>query len=192
MRLGMQALISKLVGNGRATTSRRGDFRKAAPLLNSKDTFFSYYVDAQQPKRLVQIKVFSSSCNLPHCQSLYSCVTKLHVMIYFTIALFALAALFGLLILIKWLTHKEASKTVIYSHGIIAAAALVLLVVFALQNPDNYPKVSIGLFVISALFGFYMFFRDLMKKFSPMSVAFIHALLAVSGFGALLAFAFIK
>ena len=113
-------------------------------------------------------------------------------MIYLAISLLALAAILGLIILIKWLTKKHASKAVIYSHGIVAAVALVLLVVFALQNPGNYPKVSIALFVLSALFGFYMFFRDLMKKFSPYSVAFIHAFLAVGGFVALAAFAFIK
>lgn len=113
-------------------------------------------------------------------------------MIYLTLVLFALSAVLGLTILIKWLTHKNASKAVIYSHGIVAATALALLVVYALQNPDNFPKVSIALFVLSALLGFYMFFRDLMKKFSPYSVAFIHAFLAVGGFVALAAFAFIK
>jgi hypothetical protein len=113
-------------------------------------------------------------------------------MIYASIAVFALAAVFGLTILIKWLQHKDASKTVVYSHGIFAAVALVLLVIYSLQNADKYPSVALWLFVVSAVIGFYMFFRDLMKKFSPMSVAFIHAILAVGGFAALCAFAFIK
>jgi hypothetical protein len=111
-------------------------------------------------------------------------------MIYAAIALFALAAVLGLAILIKWLTKKEASKAVVYSHGIVAAVALVILVVYALQNPDNYPQVSLILFIIAALFGFYMFFRSLRNKLSPIAVAFIHALLAVGGFVMLLAFAF--
>jgi hypothetical protein len=63
-------------------------------------------------------------------------------MIYASIALFALAAVLGLTILVKWLTKKEASRTVIYSHGILAAIALVLVVVYALQNTDNYPRVA--------------------------------------------------
>lgn len=111
-------------------------------------------------------------------------------MIYTAIALFALAAVLGLAILIKWLTKKEASKAVVYSHGIVAAIALVILVVYALQNRDNYPQVSLILFIIAALFGFYMFFRSLRNKLSPIAVAFIHALLAVGGFVMLLAFAF--
>lgn len=109
---------------------------------------------------------------------------------YVTIILFALAAVFGLSILIKWLTKKEASKTVIYAHGIFAAIALVLLIVFAVQNPESFPKAALILFVLAALGGFYMFFRDLQKKMSPYSIAFAHALLAVAGFVGLLLFAF--
>ena len=110
-------------------------------------------------------------------------------MIYTAIALFALSAILGLTILIKWLTKKEASKAVIWSHGLVAATALVILVVYALQNPDNYPQVSLILFVVAAIGGFYMFFRDLNKKNSPLSIAFIHALLAVGGFVMLLFYA---
>ena len=111
-------------------------------------------------------------------------------MIYLAISLFAISAVLGLTILTKWLTSKAVSKSVIYSHGIFAATALVLLVVFAMQNPDNFPKASIGLFVVAVLGGFYMFIRDLSKKSSPLAIAFVHALLAISGFVALLLFAF--
>jgi hypothetical protein len=115
---------------------------------------------------------------------------KYSTMMYLTIGLFALAAVTGLAILIKWLMKKEAPKAVIYSHGIVAAVALVLLVIYALQNPGNFPKISIGLFVAAAIGGFYMFIRDLKKKTSPLAIAFTHALLAVGGFVALLFFVF--
>jgi len=111
-------------------------------------------------------------------------------MIYAAIALFALSAVLGLTILIKWLTKKDASRAVIYSHGIVAATALEILVVYAFMNPDKFPKVSLGLFALSALVGFYMFFNDLKKKMTPLSVAMVHALVAVSGFVALLLFVF--
>jgi FtsH-binding integral membrane protein len=111
-------------------------------------------------------------------------------MIYLAISLFAVSAVLGLAILIKWLTNKDASKGVIYSHGIVAAIGLVLLIVYALQNPGNFPKISIILFVVAALGGFYMFVRDLKKKTSPLAIAFTHALLAVGGFVALLFFVF--
>jgi drug/metabolite transporter superfamily protein YnfA len=111
-------------------------------------------------------------------------------MIYAAIILLAVSAILGLTILIKWLTNKNASSAVIYSHGIVAAAAIVILVVYAVQHPDNFPKISIALLALAAIGGFYMFIRDLNKKQSPMAVAFIHALLAVAGVVALLVFTF--
>jgi hypothetical protein len=111
-------------------------------------------------------------------------------MIYAAIALFALAAILGVVILVKWLTKSDAPKGVVYSHGIVAAIALLLLIVYALQNKSNYPEISLILFIVAAIFGFYMFFRDLQRKMSPMAVAFIHALLAVGGFVSLLVFVF--
>lgn len=111
-------------------------------------------------------------------------------MIYSSIALFALSAVLGLAILIKWLTNKDASRAVVYSHGLVAAIALALLVVYAIQHPDNFPKISIILFAVAAVAGFYMFFLDIQKKPSPLAVAFAHALVAVGGFVMLLFFAF--
>lgn len=111
-------------------------------------------------------------------------------MLYTSLGAFALSAVLGLTILVRWLTKKDASKGVIYSHGIVAALALALLVIYAIQHPDHFPTISLVLFIISALGGFYMFFRDLAKKNSPMAVAFIHALLAVSGVVTLLLFIF--
>jgi hypothetical protein len=111
-------------------------------------------------------------------------------MINIAIVLFALSAVLGLTILVKWLTKKNASKAVIYSHGLVAAAALVLLILYAIQNRENFPQTSIVLFVLAALGGFYMFIMDLQKKASPLAIAFIHALLAVTGLVTLLLFAF--
>jgi hypothetical protein len=111
-------------------------------------------------------------------------------LMYVTIALFAIAAVLGLSILMKWLTKKKVSRTVIYSHGIFAALGVVLLTVYALQNRSNYPQLGLTLFIIAAVGGFYMFFRDMQNKMSPYSIAFVHTLLAVGGFVALLLFVF--
>jgi hypothetical protein len=111
-------------------------------------------------------------------------------MIYLSIALFALSAVFGLTILLKWLTKKEASRGVIYSHGLAAVIALVLLIAYAAQHPDNFPKASLILFAIAAVAGLYMFVLDLKKKVSPMALAFTHAGVAVIGFVMLLLFTF--
>jgi len=108
-------------------------------------------------------------------------------MLYASIALFALAAIFGLIILKNWLTSAHTSKAVVYGHGIFAAIALVILVVFVLRNPpENSIQISLGLFIVAALGGFYMFARDLKGKFSPIWLAVVHALLAVAGVGLLI------
>lgn len=109
--------------------------------------------------------------------------------IYIAIALFALSAVLGLIILIRWLQSKAASRAVIYSHGIVAAVGLVALLIFVSENPDNFPLASLVLFLVAAVAGFYMFFRDLGHKMSPIGLAITHALVAVAGFVALLVFA---
>ena len=112
-------------------------------------------------------------------------------LITISIGVFALSAVLGISILIKWLSKKDVSKGVIYAHGIFAALGLVLLVIFALENRESAPNIALILFVIAALGGFYMFFRELQNKMSPYSIAFAHALLAVAGFVSLLFFAFL-
>jgi len=111
-------------------------------------------------------------------------------MLNISIVLFALAAVFGLIILAALLKKKETPKSVVYSHGLVAAAGLVILIVYGIQHPDSYPKLSIIIFVIAALGGFYLFFNDLRKKPGPVAVAIIHALAAVTAFVILLLFAF--
>lgn len=103
-------------------------------------------------------------------------------MLYLIIALFVVAAIFGIIIFKNWLTSANTSRTVVYLHGIFAATALVWLLVIALQNGAAGLQTAVVLFVVAALGGLYMFVRDLRGKFSPMWLATVHALLAVAGF----------
>ena len=103
-------------------------------------------------------------------------------MLYLTIALFAVAAVIGLVILKNWLTSGNTPRTVVYAHGLFAAIAIVLLLVILLRNPANSLRTSIILFAVAAVGGFYMFFRDLKGKLSPVWMAITHALIAVGGF----------
>ncbi|ELR69653.1 hypothetical protein C900_04878 [Fulvivirga imtechensis AK7] len=109
-------------------------------------------------------------------------------MIYGSIVLFALAAVLGLIIAAAIFKGKETPKPAVYAHGAIAAIGLVLLVLYALQNPTNYPQVSLIIFVIAALGGFYLFANDMKKKPGPKPVVIIHALAAVTAFTLLLLF----
>jgi hypothetical protein len=111
-------------------------------------------------------------------------------MIYFSIAAFALAAVLGLTILMKWLSKKEVPRSVVYSHGLAAVAGLLLLIVYSAQNPDNFPKISLVLFVIAAVAGIFMLITDLKQKPHPLAIAFTHATVAVIAFVTLLLFTF--
>ena len=111
-------------------------------------------------------------------------------MIYLSIALFAVAAVGGLFIFKALLQKQATPKPIVYAHGAAAAIALVTLIVYAVQNPANYPKVSIILFVVAALGGSFLFFRDMKGTPGPVGLAAVHALAAVTGFVLLLLFAF--
>jgi hypothetical protein len=110
-------------------------------------------------------------------------------MIYASIILFAIAAMFGLTILIRWLIKKDAPAVVIYSHGIFAVIAFLSLLVYSLQNKEHFPLVSLILFAIVAVAGFIMFFMNLKNSKSPLFIAFIHAIVAVTAIILLLLFA---
>jgi hypothetical protein len=111
-------------------------------------------------------------------------------MLKISIILFALSAVLGLSILIKWITNKSASKAVIYSHGIAAVIALLALIAFFMNHPVKILLVSIILFAIAAVAGLYMFLRDIKNRPSPLALAFTHALVALGGFVVLMLFAF--
>lgn len=111
-------------------------------------------------------------------------------MLYVVIGLFALAAVVGLVLLKNWLVRRTPPRGAVYAHGAIAATGLILLIVYALQNPANYPLVSLVLFIVAAVGGFYLFYTDITRKLAPNGVALIHALAAVAAFVALLLFAF--
>jgi hypothetical protein len=111
-------------------------------------------------------------------------------MLYVTIGLFALAALMGLRVITALVQKKETPKPIVYTHGILAASGLSLLIIYSVQHPESYPKTSLILFILAALGGFYLFFRDMNKKPGPVAIAVIHALAAVIAFVVLLLFAF--
>jgi len=111
-------------------------------------------------------------------------------MLILSILLFAVAAVFGLLNLIAVLKSTATNKAIVYTHGVFAATALVLLIVYAMGADAKSVSTSIILFVIAALGGFLLFARDLMKKAGPKWLAVVHGLIAVTSFVILLAVAF--
>lgn len=109
-------------------------------------------------------------------------------MIYTAIALFSLAAILGLILLSYVLKGKQTPKAVVFTHGPVAALALVLLIIYSTGNTPA-PITSIVLFVIAALGGVVLVTHDVMGKVIPKWLAVTHGLIAVTGFLFLLAFA---
>ncbi|WP_345124342.1 hypothetical protein [Hymenobacter antarcticus] len=111
-------------------------------------------------------------------------------MLYASVTLFVLAATAGATILITWLNKKNAPKAVVYSHGLLAVSGLLVLLYYAFTHPAAYPKLSIGLFIITALAGIYMFITSRPDQVKPVRIAGLHALLAVSSLITLLVYVF--
>ncbi len=112
-------------------------------------------------------------------------------MITTAIALFSLSAILGMILLSFVLKGKRPPRSIVFTHGPLAAAGIVLLIVYATQhNPD--PIESIVLFIIAATGGIILVMHDLMGKTIPKWLGITHGLIAVAGFIFLLVFQFAK
>src|ERR1700741_2664963 len=109
--------------------------------------------------------------------------------LYGIIGLFALGALIGMYLISMVLQNKETSKSAAFIHGIFVAVALIMLIAYAVKNGPGLTE-SIILFVMAALGGFVLIYRDLTGKKIPKWLAVGHGMLAIGGFIFLLLFAF--
>ena len=110
-------------------------------------------------------------------------------MLYYIIAVFALAAILGMTLLSYVLKNKETPRGLMIMHGLFAATGLVLLLYYVFGNSPG-PVESAVLFVIAALGGFVLAIKDITGKPVPKWLAVTHGLIAVSGFIMLLVFTF--
>ena len=112
-------------------------------------------------------------------------------MLMTAILFFALAALLGLYLLSFVLQNKNTPKGVAFTHGPLAAAGLIILIIYAFFHHPS-PIVSIILFVLAALGGVMLIWRDLTGKSVPKWMAIGHGLTAIVGFIFLIIFTFFK
>ncbi len=109
-------------------------------------------------------------------------------MLYTTIAVFALAAIVGVVLISHVLKNKPVPIAAAIIHGLFAAVAIVLLILYTTGNRPG-PIESLVLFIIAALGGFIMIARDISGKTVPKWLAVAHGLLAASALMLLLAYA---
>lgn len=108
--------------------------------------------------------------------------------IYTAIAIFGLAAIFGMYLISLVLRDKPTPKGVAIIHGLFAALGLVLLIVYSIGNTPA-PIESLVIFCVAALGGFILFYKDITGKI-PKWLAIVHGLAAVTAYVFLLIFAF--
>jgi hypothetical protein len=108
-------------------------------------------------------------------------------MIVTAIALFLIAALFGIYMALRIFGGGIPPWAAVILHGVFAASGLLVLL-YALFTGTQSAAVTIAavLLVIAALGGFFMFSYQLRKLPPPKAVVVIHALAAVIGVVALL------
>ena len=109
----------------------------------------------------------------------------------FTVAaiLFAIAAVGGLTmayIHFSRATHPPIPLALV--HGLFGAAGLVVLLIALMQTGvAGLGALALGIIVVAALGGFYLFSLHLRKRPLPSAVVLIHGAVAATGFVVLLA-----
>ncbi|MBX3429634.1 MAG: hypothetical protein KF779_08640 [Hyphomonadaceae bacterium] len=106
-------------------------------------------------------------------------------MLVISLALFAVAALFGVYMIVRVFKGALPAWPAAILHGLFAATGLVLLLYTAFISGAPAPMlvtVAAGLLLIAALGGFALVSFHLRKQAPPRVLAGIHAIVAVSGF----------
>lgn len=108
-------------------------------------------------------------------------------MLLIAVGLFAIAAIGGLSLAVLHFKKKNLPLPLALIHGLFGAAGIVTVLIFVLNTgTSSKAAIALGLFIVAALGGFYLFSLYLRKKRLPSEVVIIHALVAVSAFTILL------
>ena len=110
-------------------------------------------------------------------------------MLTLTIIIFAIVALLGLLLLTYILKNKNTPKGVAIIHGSFGALGILLLAIYICLYSSR-PYLSLIIFILAAVGGFIMMFRDITGRSLPKWLALGHGSIAVIGFILLLVFFF--
>jgi hypothetical protein len=106
-------------------------------------------------------------------------------MLIYIVALFAIAALLGVYMVLRVFKGVMPPWPAAVFHGLFAATGLVLLLYVAFLAATPPPQtivIAAVLLVIAALGGFVLVSYHLRKQVPPKALAGVHALLAVVGF----------
>lgn len=106
------------------------------------------------------------------------------------VIIFAVAAAGGVVLALHVLRDKFAPWALSVLHALLGATGLVVLLLAVLQNLGGSLAIgSLAAFLVAALGGFFLASFHLRKQLPPKGVVVIHAVVAATGFGLLLAVA---
>jgi len=104
-------------------------------------------------------------------------------MLFAALALFALAALGGLVMAGLHLGRKSIPTALALAHGTAAAAGVLLLILSIVTGAaSDTAKIALGVFLAAALGGLYLFSFQMQGKRLPTPMIFLHGSLAVIAF----------
>ena len=99
-------------------------------------------------------------------------------MLTVTFVVFVVAALGGAVLLTFALRGRHVPKGIALVHGAVAAIGIILLAIYAVRA-DDAPGASLTLFVVAALGGAYVLYRDLRQGSAPKGIAVAHGTIAI-------------
>jgi hypothetical protein len=106
-------------------------------------------------------------------------------MLVYAVALFAIAALLGVYMVLRVLRGALPPWPAAIFHGLFAATGLLVLLYATFLAGTPQPQtvvIAAIILVIAALGGFVLVSYHLRKQVPPKALAVVHALLAVAGF----------
>lgn len=108
-------------------------------------------------------------------------------MITVAIILFLLTATGGAVLLSYVLRDKPTPKGLSMIHGMAAALGIVILLIYALTTDSHHKHlISLTIFIIAAMGGGVLIYRDITGKSLPKWFAVMHGLIGLTGIGFLL------
>lgn len=110
-------------------------------------------------------------------------------MLLAAIVLFAIAAILGLYLLSFVIKNKMTPRKIVFIHGPVAAAGLIVLIIYAFYYQPA-PIIPIIIFILAALGGLTLFYKDMSGKPFSKWLAIGHGTTAIVGFLFLIYFAF--
>ena len=99
-----------------------------------------------------------------------------------SLVFFALAALLGMHSLVRILNNQRMSKIVNSVHGVCATIALMLLILYAVENNRTDLSMVVILFIAMAMAGFVLVYRDSRGRSTPKRIILFQGVLATSAF----------